>query len=60
LHATRERGTSCRLDDQVHVVRLHGEVIEAEAETLSPGAEGAANVGKERLITQARKVFAQA
>jgi hypothetical protein len=44
----------------VHVVRLHGEVIQAEAETLSPRAEGAANVGKERLIAQAGQVVAQA
>lgn len=39
LHATSERDRVARLDDQVQMVRLHGEVDEAEAVALTCAAD---------------------
>ena len=59
LHASRERHSVARLDDHVHVVRLHRVMVQPELPVLLAVLQGLAHDGVGLLAPQALEPFPQ-
>jgi hypothetical protein len=60
LHAAREGEPIVGLDDQMDVIRLYREVIQAEPEAIAPFAERAEHPWTDEVPAETRKSIAQA